>query len=226
VKPPTIGVFDSGVGGLTVLAELVRQVPAASFLYFGDTARLPYGSKSPATVARYAVSSAHFLEQHGAELLVVACNTATALALEQIQQASAIPAIGVIEPGAEAAAAASRARKAVVIGTEATISSHAYQRALSARGLVTREKACPLLVPLVEEGWTDHAVTEQVARIYLDEALPTAAKPPTSWCSAAPTTRCSNRCSAASLRRTSPSLTPPNPPPEPFTSPSAIPARN
>jgi glutamate racemase len=171
VKPPTIGVFDSGVGGLTVLAELVRQVPAASFLYFGDTARLPYGSKSPATVARYAVSSAHFLEQHGAELLVVACNTATALALEQIQQASAIPAIGVIEPGAEAAAAASRARKAVVIGTEATISSHAYQRALSARGLVTREKACPLLVPLVEEGWTDHAVTEQVARIYLDEAF-------------------------------------------------------
>jgi glutamate racemase len=169
--PGAIGVFDSGVGGLTVLGELLRHIPSGDFLYFGDTARLPYGSKSPQTVARYAVSSAHFLERHGAEMLVVACNTATALALPEIQKSVAIPVIGVVGPGADAAAAASRSHKAVVIGTEATISSHAYQRALASRGLEACEKPCPLLVPLVEEGWTDHPVTEQVARIYLTEAF-------------------------------------------------------
>jgi len=165
---PAIGVFDSGVGGLTVLKELVALVPAADYLYFGDTARLPYGSKSVETVARYALSAARFLEEKQIELLVVACNTASALALPQIVGGVRVPVIGVIEPGADAAAAASRTRKAVVIGTEGTVASHAYQRALAARGIEAREQACPLFVPLVEEGWTDHPVTEQVAHIYLD----------------------------------------------------------
>jgi glutamate racemase len=164
-------VFDSGFGGLTVLKALLELIPEADYLYFGDTARLPYGSKSVETVARYAVEAAHFLEAHGAELLVIACNTATALALEQIIAAAKVPVVGVIDPGAEAAAAVSKNRKVVVVGTEATVGSHAYRKALEKRGLQAREKACPLLVPLVEEGWVEHAVTEEVARIYLREAF-------------------------------------------------------
>jgi len=167
----TIGVFDSGVGGLTVLKEVMAHLPEADYLYFGDTARLPYGAKSAATVGRYAASSARYLEQQGAELLVVACNTASALALDAIRAAVNIPVLGVIEPGAERAAAVSRSRCAVVIATEATIASHAYQQALAARRMDAREKACPLLVPLIEEGWLEHPVTEQVARIYLDDAF-------------------------------------------------------
>ena len=170
-RRPTIGVFDSGFGGLTVLKALLELTPDANYLYFGDTARLPYGSKSVETVARYAVEAAHFLESHGAEILVIACNTATALALDQIIAGAHVPVVGVVEPGAGAAAAASIKKKIVVAGTEATVSSHAYQKALEARGFETREKACPLLVPLVEEGWIDHPVTEQVARIYLEEAF-------------------------------------------------------
>ena len=166
-----IGVFDSGVGGLTVLRALVDRIPDADYLYFGDTARLPYGSKSAATVAHYAVGAVRYLQDQGAELLVIACNTATALALAEIKAAAGVEVIGVVEPGAEAAAAASRKQKVVVIGTEATISSHAYLRALEARGVAAREKACPLFVPLVEEGWVEHPVTEQVARIYLAEAF-------------------------------------------------------
>ena len=161
-RRPCIGVFDSGFGGLTVLKELVALAPDADYLYFGDTARLPYGSKSADTVARYAV---------GAQMLVIACNTATALALDKIVQASSVPVVGVVEPGAARASAASQTHRVVVIGTEATISSHAYSNALQARGVETKEKACPLLVPLVEEGWADHTVAEQVARIYLDEAF-------------------------------------------------------
>ena len=168
---PTIGVFDSGFGGLTVLKELVAQIPNADYLYFGDTARLPYGSKSVDTVARYAVEASRFLEAQGANLLVIACNTATALALDQITGAAHAPVVGVVEPGAERAAAASKDRRVVVIGTEATVSSHAYLKALERRGVEAREKACPLLVPLVEEGWVDHPVTEQVARIYLNDAF-------------------------------------------------------
>ena len=170
-RRPTIGVFDSGVGGLTVLRALLDRVPDADYLYFGDTARLPYGSKSATTVAHYAVGAVHYLQDHGAALLVIACNTATALAFEEIRAASQVEVIGVVEPGAHAAATASRSRTVVVIGTEATIASHAYRRALEARNVVVNEKACPLFVPLVEEGWTDHPVTEQVARIYLDEAF-------------------------------------------------------
>ena len=168
---PRIGVFDSGFGGLTVLRELLAQVPAADYLYFGDTARLPYGSKSVETVARYAVEAAQFLEGRGADLLVIACNTATALALDRITQAAHVPVVGVVEPGAEQASAASKKRRVVVIGTEATVSSHAYRKALERRGIEAREKACPLLVPLVEEGWVEHPVTEQVAEIYLQDAF-------------------------------------------------------
>ena len=165
---PVIGVFDSGVGGLTVLRELVRQIPRADYLYFGDTARLPYGSKSAETVARYAISSAQYLQQNGAEHLVIACNTASALALDAIAKAVEVSVLGVIEPGAERVSAVSKSRKAVVIATEGTVSSHAYKRALSARGVAAEEKACPLFVPLVEEGWLEHEVTEQVAHVYLN----------------------------------------------------------
>ena len=170
-RKPIIGVFDSGFGGLTVLKALLELIPGADYLYFGDTARLPYGSKSAETVAKYAVEAANFLEQRGAQLLVIACNTATALALDKITAAASVPVVGVVEPGAEGARAASKNRKVIVIGTEATVSSHAYRKALEARGIGAKEKACPLLVPLVEEGWTEHPVTQQIAKIYLDEVF-------------------------------------------------------
>lgn len=171
MRRPSIGVFDSGFGGLTVLKALLELIPEADYIYFGDTARLPYGSKSAETVARYAVGAAHYLERHGAQMLVIACNTATALALDEITKAASVPVLGVVEPGAEAAARASKNRRVVVIGTEATVSSHAYHKALEKRSVEAHEKACPLLVPLVEEGWIDHPVTEQVASIYLAEGF-------------------------------------------------------
>ena len=167
---PTIGVFDSGFGGLTVLRALVDRLPSARFAFIGDTARLPYGSKSRRTIARYAVESAQFLvREQGAEFLVIACNTASALALDAIQDAVPVPVLGVIEPGAAAARAASRTGDVLVIATDATVQSHAYAAACHALGLRAIEKACPLLVPLVEEGWTSHPVTAEVIRIYLDE---------------------------------------------------------
>jgi glutamate racemase len=265
--PPTqtIGVFDSGFGGLTVLRALLPLIPDAHYIYLGDTARLPYGSKSHETIARYAVSSAKFLHEQGAELLVIACNTATALALEDIQSALPIPVIGVIEPGANAAAQQSQPllqetsfrpkrseveksaslpqpidppqdrgpqrahlltgvedrgpqrahlltgvedrgpqrahlltrvedrvphlrdglivakvgepppistkNHVLVLATAATVQSRAYTHALNALGLEAYEKACPLLVPLVEEGWINHPVTDEVLKIYLTEAL-------------------------------------------------------
>lgn len=166
---PRIGVFDSGVGGLTVLKAMAEQLPA-HYLYFGDTARLPYGTKSAATVARYAIGATKFLEAQNVDLLVIACNTATALALGDIKAAAQVPVVGVVEPGAAMAAEVSKNRAAIVIATEATVSSHAYRNALQRHGLEAHEKACPLFVPLVEEGWIEHPVTEQVARIYLGEA--------------------------------------------------------
>ena len=172
---PRIGVFDSGVGGLTVLKAVAEKVPAHYF-YFGDTARLPYGTKSSETVARYAIAAARFLEAQNIDLLVIACNTATALALPLIKEAAQAPVVGVVEPGAAMAAEVSKQRAAIVIATEATVSSHAYRDALQQRGLDSYEKACPLLVPLVEEGWIEHPVTEEVARIYLDEAMAMAPK--------------------------------------------------
>jgi glutamate racemase len=200
MKPiPTIGVFDSGFGGLTVLRALLPLIPDARYIYLGDTARLPYGSKSRETIARYAVSSAKFLHEQGAGLLVIACNTATALALEDIQRALPIPVIGVVEPGAQAALSLSSknlqchpersaseskdlrfthatshlspTENVLVLATAATVQSHAYTRALNALGLEACEKACPLLVPLVEEGWINHPVTDEVLKIYLTEAL-------------------------------------------------------
>jgi len=170
ISAPTIGVFDSGFGGLTVLRALVDRLPRARFAFIGDTARLPYGSKSRRTIARYAVESAQFLvREQGAEFLVIACNTASALALDAIQDAVPVPVLGVIEPGAAAARAASRTGDVLVIATDATVQSHAYAAACRALGLRALEKACPLLVPLVEEGWTSHPVTAEVIGIYLDE---------------------------------------------------------
>ena len=169
-NPTTIGVFDSGFGGLTVLRALLHRFPQARFVFVGDTARLPYGSKSRRTIARYATQSARFLvEEQGAQSLVIACNTASAVALDAIQQAVPVPVLGVIEPGAASARAASLTGDVLVIATDATFQSHAYSAACQARGLRAIEKACPLLVPLVEEGWTQHPVTTQVIRIYLKE---------------------------------------------------------
>ena len=170
---PTVGVFDSGFGGLTVLRALLPRLPGTHFLYLGDTARLPYGDKSRATVARYAIEAAQFLVGRGAQLLVIACNTATALALPELREAVAVPVIGVVEPGAQAAFAAARSNggKVLVLATAATVQSHAYRDTCAARGLHASEKPCPLLVPLVEEGWTDHPVTRDVLRVYLREAL-------------------------------------------------------
>jgi glutamate racemase len=173
---PTIGVFDSGFGGLTVLRALVQRLPQARFAFIGDTARLPYGSKSRRTIARYAAQSAQFLvREQGAEFLVIACNTASALALDAIQEAVPVPVLGVIEPGAAAARAVSLTGDVLVIATDATVQSHAYAAACRARGLRSLEKACPLLVPLVEEGWTDHSVTAEVVQIYLAELAAEAA---------------------------------------------------
>jgi glutamate racemase len=181
---PIIGVFDSGFGGLTVLRALLSTITGAHFVYIGDTARLPYGAKSRATVSRYAVESARLLESRGAQLLVIACNTATALALDDIRTSVNVPVVGVIEPGAHATAAAIQsaipnpcslipASQVLVLATAATVQSHAYHAACAALGMSATEKACPLLVPLVEEGWTDHPVTREVIRIYLREALAT-----------------------------------------------------
>jgi glutamate racemase len=169
-NPPTIGVFDSGFGGLTVLRALINHMPQARFAFIGDTARLPYGSKSRRTIARYAAQSAQFLvNEQSAEFLVIACNTASALALDAIQDAVSVPVLGVIQPGAAAARAASKTGDVLVIATDATVHSHAYLAACQALGLRAIEKACPLLVPLVEEGWTDHPVTAEVIEIYLNE---------------------------------------------------------
>ncbi|MHB1020813.1 MAG: glutamate racemase [Acidobacteriaceae bacterium] len=170
-KGPVIGVFDSGFGGLTVLRALLPLIPGAHYVYLGDTARLPYGSKSQETIARYATTAARFLESQGAEFLVIACNTASALALEALHSVATVPVIGVIEPGAEAASAASRSHDVLVLATDATVQSHAYARVCASHQLRAAEKACPLLVPLVEEGWTEHPVTADVLRIYLNEAL-------------------------------------------------------
>ncbi|HTV82693.1 MAG TPA: glutamate racemase [Acidobacteriaceae bacterium] len=166
-----IGVFDSGVGGLTVLRALMDRIPEVDYLYLGDTARLPYGAKSRTTVARYAASSARFLVGEGAEFLVIACNTASALALDAIRDAASVPVLGVVETGANAAQVSSDTRDVMVMATAATVESHAYAAACAVRGLRTIEKACPLLVPLVEEGWIEHPVTSEVLRIYLAELM-------------------------------------------------------
>lgn len=164
-----IGVFDSGVGGLTVFKAIGRRMPAENLVYFGDTAHVPYGSKSKEAVTRYSAEVARFLRGKRVKALVVACNTSSALALPRIQAESNVPVIGVIGPGARAAAAASSGRVGV-IGTEATVQSGAYALALrrSRPRLRVESAACPLFVPLIEEGWWRHPVTERVAREYLE----------------------------------------------------------
>jgi glutamate racemase len=164
-----IGVFDSGVGGLTVVHELHRQLPHESMIYFGDTARVPYGNKSPDTVRRYAHEILAFLLTRDVKLVVVACNTASAHALESLQRSAAVPVEGVVGPGARAAVKASRSHRIGVIGTAGVVKSGAYERAIRALlpDAQVRSVACPLFVPLVEEGWFDHEATRLVAREYL-----------------------------------------------------------
>jgi glutamate racemase len=164
-----IGIFDSGVGGLTVYRALHERLPNERFVYLGDTARVPYGTKSLATVERYAVENAKFLEAHGIKMLVVACNTASALALPAIRRAVNVEVVGVIEPGARAAVVVASDNHIGVIATEATVQSHAYRYAISTIDTEAKiiERACPLFVSLAEEGWSDTTVARDVARQYL-----------------------------------------------------------
>jgi glutamate racemase len=166
---PPIGVFDSGLGGLTVAHAIMRRLPAESLVYFGDTARVPYGPKSPETVRRYSREIAAFLLEQRVKAIVVACNTATAHALPVLRDELDVPVIGVVEPGARAAVHATRAGRIGVIATEGTIRSGAYVRAIHDASPDARVTAlaCPLFVPLVEEGWTDHPATRLIAREYL-----------------------------------------------------------
>ena len=168
-----IGVFDSGIGGLTVAQEVIRQLPQESLIYFGDTARVPYGPKSPDTVRRYSREIAGFLRDQGVKSIVIACNTATAHALAALRDEMDMPVIGVVEPGARAAVAATKAGHIGVIGTVGTIKSGAYERAIRAidPDVVITVRACPLFVPLVEEGWTDHDATRLIAQEYLEPML-------------------------------------------------------
>jgi glutamate racemase len=162
-------VFDSGLGGLTVFSALARRMPEESLVYFGDTARVPYGSKSPEAIARFSSQAARFLASRGIKLLVIACNTSSAWALPAIRRAVRVPVIGVIEPGARAALAATRGGGVGIIGTEATVRSGAYPRALRALAprARTASSACPLFVPFVEEGWWNGPVVAAVAARYL-----------------------------------------------------------
>jgi glutamate racemase len=165
-----IGVFDSGIGGLTVVRELMRQLPNESIIYFGDTARVPYGPKSPDTVVRYSREIVDFLRNEGVKAIVVACNTATAHALPTLRAENELPIIGVIEPGSRAAARATKSGSVGVIGTQGTVNSQAYEKAIAAALPEARiiARACPLFVPLAEEGWLDTEVTRLVAHEYLD----------------------------------------------------------
>ena len=167
-----IGVFDSGVGGLTVFREIARALPHQALIYLGDSARVPYGSKSPAIVQRYAMEAANHLVQRGIGMLVVACNTATSAALPALQKELDIPVIGVIEPGAQAAVEKTKGRVGV-IATEGTVNSRAYTRAIQKikPSIEVIESAAPLFVPLAEEGWANTHVAREVAEIYLEPLL-------------------------------------------------------
>lgn len=173
-----IGIFDSGIGGLTVLQAISRTLPAEHLLYLGDTARVPYGAKSPATVTRFSIEVVRHLMRQPLKMLVIACNTASACSLgalvETVDPAGGIPVVGVIGPGAHAALAATHNGKVGVLGTESTIRQGAYQRVLQsmAPGLEVHGQPCPLFVPLAEEGWIDNEVTEATARRYLEPLLP------------------------------------------------------
>lgn len=168
-----IGVFDSGVGGLTVAKEIMRQLPNERIVYFGDTARVPYGSKSKETVTRFSRQIMRFLKTQQVKAIVVACNTASAYALEDLEQESDVPLIGVIGPGAQAAIQATRNKRIGVVGTEATIHSDIYSRYIKENdsSVTIYGKACPLFVPLVEEGLWEDPVTDEIARRYLSELI-------------------------------------------------------
>ncbi len=168
-----LGVFDSGVGGLTVVRALRELLPHESIVYLGDTARVPYGSKSPDTIRRFSVEDTQFLISHGVKAVIVACNTATAHALPLLQATFRVPVIGVIEPGVEATLADARCERVGIIGTAGTIRSSAYQYALAMRrpGLQIHAEATPLLVPFVEEGWIEHPALKLVLKQYLDPLL-------------------------------------------------------
>ena len=164
-----VGVFDSGVGGLTVAREIMRQLPCENIVYFGDTARVPYGSKSKNNIIRFSEQIIRFLKTKGVKAIVIACNTASALALEAVQEETDIPILGVIAPGARAAVQATENGIIGVAGTEATIQSEMYTRVIRKMdpGAVVIGKPCPLFVPLVEEGFAKHRITEEVIDIYL-----------------------------------------------------------
>lgn len=164
-----IGIFDSGLGGLTVVSRIQRRLPREGIIYFGDTARVPYGTKSKETVTRFSVENVEFLVRCNVKIVVVACNTASSLSLDFLKRCFRVPVVGVIRPGARAAAAITRNKRVGVIGTKATVMSGAYQRELKSANpkIAVFVKSCPLFVPLVEEGWIDTAVTRQVASSYL-----------------------------------------------------------
>lgn len=165
-----IGVFDSGLGGLTVVNQLMQKLPRESIIYFGDTARVPYGTKSPETIRRYAIQITRFLQTRGVKFIVVACNTVSSVAMEKILEIATVPVVEVIKPGSKAALNISRNHRIGVIGTSATVSAGKYNKVLRnmSSGVEVFSQACPLFVPLVEEGWIDSEVTEMVARIYLE----------------------------------------------------------
>ena len=169
MKKQPIGVFDSGLGGLTILKALRQTLPHEDLIYFGDTANVPYGSKSKAAVTRFSLAIARFLQEQQAKLIIVACNTASALALAQLQKQISVPVIGVIEPGAAKAVQTTANRKVAVLGTEGTIKSKAYVHALAKRcpSIQVIEQSCPLFVPLVEESWGKKPAAELIAREYL-----------------------------------------------------------
>lgn len=168
-KELPIGIFDSGVGGLTVLKEMLQELPFESTIYLGDTARVPYGIRSAETIIRYSFENTRFLSSKGIKMLVVACNTASSVALEQVKRSVPIPVIGVIEPGAKAAVSYTANKKIGVIGTEGTIRSNSYTDAIKALDpeIEVISLPCPLFVPLVEEGWTDNDIAHLTAEIYL-----------------------------------------------------------
>ncbi|MBT3756857.1 MAG: glutamate racemase [Candidatus Cloacimonetes bacterium] len=168
-----IGIFDSGVGGLTVFKEIRKRFPNEDIIYFGDTARVPYGPKSQSTVIDYSIQNARFLIQQGAKIIVIACNTSSATALSELQKSLPVPVLGVIEPGALSAVSTSVNKRIGVIGTEGTIRSKAYSSAISNLddNCNVFSKPCPLLVPLAEEGWEDHDVTKLTIKEYLTSLL-------------------------------------------------------
>jgi len=165
-----IGVFDSGVGGLTVFKEISDLLPEEKIIYLGDTARVPYGTKSPETVIKYALQDSRFLIDKKAKLIVIACNTASAVSLSALQGELQVPVIGVIEPGARAAVEETSTKRIGVIGTEATVNSGAYTEAIHTfdRSIQVTSLSCPLFVPLSEEGWTSNSIAEETARTYLE----------------------------------------------------------